>query len=292
MTNQTELNTSLLDVARNGTDKQVIDLLSSGAQVDACDRNGETALHHAITYHRIENIIALISHGADVNYRHKNGSTALHIAAGSGGLDHVDFLVARGADIHVADGTGYLPLHWAAYTSKVDVMQRLIDLGCDPNAPIINTGGSSLHLAAMSKANTGILYLLEHVADINLRNKEGFTPLDLAVFGGNVKNALILIAYGAELEGHPHKVGNMRIAQMTPWQAAIRAGLTDTVVKFLATGDPDGSSFSDFTRPMLAYARKHKQPEVLAVIQSKIATQAIDEILHAAAPAQQRRCTP
>ena len=46
-TQQKELNDRLIDAAKNEDIKNVRELLANGADVDAKDKNGETALHWA-----------------------------------------------------------------------------------------------------------------------------------------------------------------------------------------------------------------------------------------------------
>ena len=55
--------------------------LKAGADIHATDKNGVTALHHAVRFRSPAAVKALIEHGADVNQAcRRSGSTALHRA--------------------------------------------------------------------------------------------------------------------------------------------------------------------------------------------------------------------
>jgi ankyrin repeat protein len=57
-----------------------------------------------------EGVKLTVELGADVNAANDNGQTALHAAAYTGSDAIVDFLVARGADVNVKDKQGQTPL--------------------------------------------------------------------------------------------------------------------------------------------------------------------------------------
>ena len=76
-----ELNDRLIDAAKNEDIKNVRELLANGADVDAKDKNGETALHWAACDGRVDVAKILIEKGADVDAKDNHGWTALHEAA-------------------------------------------------------------------------------------------------------------------------------------------------------------------------------------------------------------------
>jgi len=102
-------------------------LLAKGADPNAYDAYGETALHHAVlqrpedpTYHVSAEIVkALIFSGADPNTPavgipgYDGGipqlCTALHVAAGSGNLAAVELLINSGGDPNAKDFNGETP---------------------------------------------------------------------------------------------------------------------------------------------------------------------------------------
>lgn len=61
----------------------------------------------------------LLSNGADPNAREPSGSTALHAAAARGSLELVELLLRKGADVHAHDDHGRRPLDLAAREGPV-----------------------------------------------------------------------------------------------------------------------------------------------------------------------------
>ncbi len=58
-------------------------MIDKGANVNAKDPNGDTALHFAVAYHRPEMVELLLANKANVNVANKEGKTPLNIATGS-----------------------------------------------------------------------------------------------------------------------------------------------------------------------------------------------------------------
>jgi tetratricopeptide (TPR) repeat protein len=82
-------------------------------------------------------ITAALDHGADVNARDENGRTALMIAAINGHLDVVRLLIGRGADINAKDNSSAAALAYSVNAwgaSNPEVVLFLIDSGADINA--------------------------------------------------------------------------------------------------------------------------------------------------------------
>jgi ankyrin repeat protein len=91
------------------------------------------------------------------------------------------WLVARGADLSAADTWGNTPLHERArsHRSAIDV---LLELGADVHAAGASVG-TPLHAAAHSKQVAHAATLLAHGAQVDARNRDGLTPLELALRG-------------------------------------------------------------------------------------------------------------
>ena len=108
--------------------------IAGGASVHATDKNGVTALHHAVRFRNPTAVRTLIEHGADVNCAcRRNGSTPLHRAVTQTGApgtagrmqqakEIVEQLLASGADPSIANQTGKIP---ADYTQDSDIQQML-----------------------------------------------------------------------------------------------------------------------------------------------------------------------
>jgi ankyrin repeat protein len=78
VSNQQELNTSLLNAAQVGDAGNIKSLLKKGANVNYVDSDSWTALMWAVCYGNKETAKVLLEAKADVNYTTTNGWTALN----------------------------------------------------------------------------------------------------------------------------------------------------------------------------------------------------------------------
>jgi len=90
-----ELNNELRAAALNGDLERVKDTLSKGADVNAKNNRGFTALMWATLNRHYEIVRLLIDAGADVNAKTDGGSTALTYAAENGYKEIVELLVEK-----------------------------------------------------------------------------------------------------------------------------------------------------------------------------------------------------
>lgn len=105
----------LVDCTHWGNERAVAWLLAHGAQVDAKDGEGLTALHHAAADGNCRLVQMLLAHGADIEMPGgKWGTTPLHAAAGNDRPAMVKLLLDHGANIAAQDDLGRTPLHHAA----------------------------------------------------------------------------------------------------------------------------------------------------------------------------------
>ena len=155
----------------------VVAVLSSAAVsvdtalVDAA-RRGETAV-----------VQSLLANGADVNAAQGDGITALHAGAEHGHVDVVRMLITAGAELEATTRIGqYTALHLASRRGHGPVVQALADAGGDVNATTSNSGVTPLHLAASAVGGeAAVATLLRHGAGIDAREASaGQTPLMFA----------------------------------------------------------------------------------------------------------------
>ncbi len=91
--------------ARTGAIEILKELLASGADVNARDRHGQTALMIAATEGHSTVVALLAEHGADLNHTAKYGLRALMIAVVRGHVEVVRALTVAGANRGI-QGTG------------------------------------------------------------------------------------------------------------------------------------------------------------------------------------------
>lgn len=88
-------------------------------------------------------------------------------------------------------------------------------------------------------------FLLEKGADVNLANKEGFSPLHFAAFTGEIELAKLLIAKGALLSA------NANVTEATPLDLAVNAGRREMVDLLVARGAPLNQKDKKGNTPLL-----------------------------------------
>ena len=143
-------------------------------------------------------VLALIKQGADVNAPQGDGVTALHWAARQGDADLVAALVAAGAKARVETRFGaYTPLHLAAERGSAPIVKALVGAGAAVDAKT-TTGATPLMLAAASGDTGAIAALLDGGANVNAAEDDRLqTPLIFATANDRLDAVRMLIARGA-----------------------------------------------------------------------------------------------
>jgi ankyrin repeat protein len=124
---------------------------------------GTTPLIRAARTNDVAVMKALLDGGADPFLTLPDRTTALMIAAGQG------YGGIRGEGIRIVIPTP---------ESAIDAMTLLLDRGLDVDA-FNNAGNTALH-AAVGRGDSVVKFLASKGATLNLKNKAGFTPLDVA----------------------------------------------------------------------------------------------------------------
>ncbi|MGE0814169.1 MAG: ankyrin repeat domain-containing protein [Vicinamibacterales bacterium] len=143
---------------------------------------------------------ALIAQGADVNAAQGDGMSALHWAADRGDAELAEMLVYAGANPRAVTRIGqYTPLHLASRAGSLGVVQVLLKNGAEADAKTSVSGATPLHLAASAGNAAVINALLDAKADVNAKEAEwGQTPLIFAASLNRVEAIKALLARGAD----------------------------------------------------------------------------------------------
>lgn len=166
----TELNSRLVEAANSGQTREVEALLRAGADANwQRPDGGYTALHCAASEGFIPVMRALIQHGADTTLPDARGNSPLIFAASSKHTDAVRLLLQTTPDYPLdalnARGNNALSL---CITPKYapDTAIALLDAGASPHTEIRNQEGerSSLFAEATALGNKDALYLLNQYA--------------------------------------------------------------------------------------------------------------------------------
>ena len=135
----------------------MVDAQSARSAVADAAMNGDAAL-----------VRTLLQDGADVNAPQVDGATALHWAVYRDDVDMADLLLASGAAVRVANRTGATPLAMASLYGHGPMIDRLLKAGADPNEPGPN-GETPIMLAARNGGAEAIQVLVAAGADVNAR---------------------------------------------------------------------------------------------------------------------------
>ena len=209
-------------------------LVKSGTDVNAANNKGETPLHIAAQYSRLNIARSLIQNGAKVNAKTADGSTPLGYSISMGRGQLVELLLDKGADPNAHAPGEWSPLHWAIGTQDDSLVKLLLDKGANPNT--IDDGRPVVYTAAASGTKVALELLVEHGADPNARTKGGGeTPIFAALVHGTGMLE-VLVKRGADLNAKNKK-------GQTPLDAALKIAKTpdaeqwyprlDDAIKFL-----------------------------------------------------------
>ena len=181
-------------------------LIEFGADVNAANTAGLTALMFAAKQGHLDIARLLIQHGAQINLIDKNETSALVYAARSGHLNSISFLVS--AD-WVTDSVNDLGLTEAAQQAMVasaeagheQVLEFMLDMSeVNINRPDTLTGNTALCAAAGAGKRRCIEILLRRGATVNVANLKESPPLHMAIAGGHWDITEMLLKEGAGLE--------------------------------------------------------------------------------------------
>lgn len=111
------------------------------------------ALREAAARGDIESVKALLEKGADINAKDELGRSALLLVVSNNQTEMARLLIERGADANTRDVTyGLTPFVYAMWTRNTDTALLLIRHGADPNMALVSgatTGASQLVEAAL-----------------------------------------------------------------------------------------------------------------------------------------------
>jgi ankyrin repeat protein len=148
----------------------------------------------------VERVRSLLREGADVDAAQGDGMTALHWAAERGDVDLADVLLDAGANVAAVTRLGdYAPLHLASKRGHARVVERLLEAGADPETRTSSGGVAPLHLAAAGGSVEAVRALLDHGTEVDA--PEGMwrqTPLMFAAAAGRTDVVRALLEAGAD----------------------------------------------------------------------------------------------
>ncbi|NNM58500.1 MAG: ankyrin repeat domain-containing protein [Legionellales bacterium] len=134
------------------------------------------AIYEAIKNNDLQGVIDFID---DINLQNENGQSPLHFAIGYNKLDIAKYLIDKGANVNLQNILGDTPLCLAIVDEKPDIAKYLIEKGANINLQN-NNGLTPLHLAIQFELLEIVECLIGKGANSNIKNVKGETPLDFA----------------------------------------------------------------------------------------------------------------
>lgn len=200
-----EGNPALMVAALHATPNAVAALLDAGAEANATNVFGASALIYAVADPR--KVELLLAHGADPNHASALGNTALIAAAGlpeSG--RSAAMLIAAGAKLQLTNSVGVDALGRAASMGNLEVVKLLLRHRANPNClpefhavGKIKQGATPLHYAAFRGDIRMIRALLAAGADINATETFAGSALNNALYANHPQAAALLVKSGINL---------------------------------------------------------------------------------------------
>ena len=193
-------------------------LLRAGANAKAANRYGVTPLSLAATNGNAAMVEALIKAGADPNAALPEGETVLMTAARTGNPETVKALIAHGANVNATENwQNQTALMFAAAENNAAAVKVLVEAGADMNLhskvwefpeykyetngmavfQLPRGGWTAAMFAARQNAIAAAAMLGDLKADLDARDGDGTTALQLAILNVHYDLAAVLLRKGA-----------------------------------------------------------------------------------------------
>lgn len=196
-----------LHLASSVGNPQTVELLCNfGADVDILTKRGETALHLASKHGHFSTVAVLLKACASLTLRNNDGKTAYELCTAEGTLKVPRKLYKDTASLLlVAQHCLKVPLHKAIFFGQLSsplVSNALASSSCI-QMKLDNRGNTILHYIAHYQQYK-VLELLdvEELEDVNIQNKDGLTPLHVAVATCDAAMFRALLDLGGSLSVH------------------------------------------------------------------------------------------
>ena len=248
-------------------------LLDSGKPDMPDPRGGATPLMYAAAFGSIEAMTLLLDKGANVNAANSGGATALMWSVTD--IDKVRLLLARGANVKAVSERGRTALFLAARSDRsAEIVKLMVAAGADVRA----VDGAKMTVlssaAAGNDTETIRIIAAAAAADVNAPDFAGFTPLIHAAGNRNVDAVRLLLAKGADVnarmgDGSFQKVkaGAIALGNFTALTAAAASGSRELLSALLDAGAKvDVPDVRGMTPLMLAVANDRQDIDAIRLL--------------------------
>ncbi len=154
----------LLGAAEIGDENKVRAFLDKGADIEAKNKYGNTALMKAALNGHTETVKALLDKDADPNIQNNVGDTALMGAVWRGGrTEIVKALLDKDADPNIQNEHGNTALVIAVLNGRTEIVEALLDKGADIEAK--NDEGQTALMKAEQEGDLAIIEMLRNATE-------------------------------------------------------------------------------------------------------------------------------
>lgn len=180
---------------------EVQDWLITSQTLNASDGSGNTPLHYACEWKLDEAASALIQKGANVNAVNANGESALFAAVKADSPSTISTLVENGIITDTRsnltrDHLGNTPLHYAVKWNSLQAAQSVISLGFDVNSQNLS-GKTALSDSCRSGKTKMVILLIGNGANVNATDVTGRSALVDSIQSGNEEMVKLMLENGA-----------------------------------------------------------------------------------------------
>jgi len=161
------------------------------------------------------------------------------------------------------DNDGHTALHNAIIAGHVSVVEELLLYGANIEERVTGkpNNWTAIHFASFHGNEAAVKILIDHKADINIKEDKGLTPLHIAIKENHLTIAEMLILQGAE-------VNTKNNNGLTPLHEAARNGEKELAELLLDHGAEVHSVSKDNNTP-LSLAVKEKYSDIADMLKSK-----------------------
>lgn len=196
--------TPLMLSAENGHPETARLFIDNNADITLKDEQERTALHAAAAGGLDWLVKHLIQKGIDVNSPDKYGGIPLGAALFDRNYNTAKLLIESGSDVNKKGLSNNTPLHYACNAGgDAGTVLALLKKGADPNQKTDSyKKDTALHQAAGYGLTEIVKHLLDHGADMEIKDANGETALCRAVSNNHFDIVKVLVEKGARFSYH------------------------------------------------------------------------------------------
>jgi ankyrin repeat protein len=209
----------MLAVTDTYLSEQVRELIRCGADIHGRDRSGKSVMMIALDHGCLDLVGLLLEHGAladkrpDVDTTGEGGRLALLLAIYQNDGEAVHRLLDKEVDPNARNMQGRTPLMMAVEMGHADITSSLLSRGADVGAKEADANNwTALHVAAYGGQAVCARVLVEHGAEIDVRDRGQWTPLIWAAWSSSAAIVRLLLEHGANVHAEDVE-GNSALSQ-------------------------------------------------------------------------------